>query len=58
MFIELQAKQYVFQYQAKVGLPYSYYFLAKLHTVRIPHQNETENGKFILYTIILIGVNF
>ena len=51
-----ETKQYVFQWQAKVRLPKSY-FLTELHTVRIPHQGETLNGMFTLYKIIRIGLS-
>ena len=30
----------------------SYYFLAELHTLRTPEQNETVNGMFTLYKVI------
>ena len=57
MFMKKQeTKQYVFQWQAKVRLPKSY-FLTELHTVRIPHQGETVNGMFTLYKIIRIGLS-
>ena len=51
-------KQYDFQWQTKVEFPKSYYFLAEIHNVRIPQQNEKVNGMFALYQILLIEVNF
>ena len=30
----------------------SYYFLAELHTLKTPEQNETVNGMFALYKVI------
>ena len=35
----------------------SYYFLAELLTLRIPQQNETVNGMFTLYKVVLIRVD-
>ena len=34
----------------------SYYFLAEFNILRIPQQNETVNGMFTLYKVILIKV--
>ena len=35
----------------------SYYFVPELHTLKIPQENETVNGMFTLYKIILIRVD-
>ena len=34
-----------------------YYFLPELHTLRIPQKNETVNGMFTLYKVILRRVD-